>query len=207
MAFSPDGLLLATGSGQPSRSGEVKLWSVAQSKLVQNIEDAHSDTVLGLEFSPNGKYLASAAADRLVKVFSSADGALVRVFEGHTHYVLDVAWRADGHLLASCGADNVIKLWDFATGEQKETIGDFEKEMTSISFVGTGDILLTSSGDQLVRLGERPLRGAEDFLYTSAASADGQSIIAGGEDGILRIWRADGTLLHALALPVDSLPE
>ena len=207
LAFSPDGRLLATGSGQPSRSGEVKLWDPAQGRLVRRLVDAHSDTVFGLEFSPDGKYLASASADRLVKVFDTAEGDLVRVFEGHTHHVLDVAWRADGHLLASCGADNVIKLWDFETGEQKETIRGFEKEITSISFVETGDDLLTSSGDGLVRLGERHFRGAQDFLYTSASSADGQTIIAGGQDGVLRVWHADGTLLQTLGPPDDSIPE
>ncbi len=207
LAFSPDGQLLATGGGQPSRSGEVKLWDPAQGKLVRNLADAHSDTVFGLEFSPDGKYLASAAADRLVKVFDSVEGDLVRVFEGHTHHVLDVAWRADGQLLASCGADKVIKVWDFKTGEQKETIGGFEKEITSISFVGTGDDLLTSSGDGLVRLGERHFRGAHDFLYTTASSVDGQTVIAGGQDGVLRVWHADGSLLHTLSPTNDSIPE
>ncbi len=205
LAFSPDGRLLATGSGQPSRSGEVKLWDPVEGKLVRNLADAHSDTVFGLEFSPDGKYLASASADRLVKVFDTTEGDLARVFEGHTHHVLDVAWRADGHLLASCGADNVIKLWDFETGEQEETIGGFEKEITSISFLETGDDLLTSSGDGLVRLGERHFRGAQDFLYTSASSADGQIIIAGGQDGVLRIWHADGTLLQTLGPPDRSI--
>ncbi len=207
LAFSPDGQLLATGSGEPSRSGEVKLWDPSQGKLVRNLADAHSDTVFGLEFSPDGKYLASASADRLVKVFDTVEGSVVRVFEGHTHHVLDVAWRADGHLLASCGADNVVKLWDFETGEQRETIAGFEKEITSISFLETGDDLLTSSGDGLVRLGERQFRGGQDFLYTSASSADGQTIIAGGQDGVLRVWHSDGTLLHRLGPPDDSIPE
>ncbi len=207
LAFSPDGRLLATGSGEPSRSGEVKLWDPAQGKLLRNLANAHSDTVFGLEFSPDGKHLASASADRLVKVFDTVEGNLVRVFEGHTHHVLDVTWRADGHLLASGGADNVIKLWDFETGEQKETIAGFEKEITSISFLETGDDLLTSSGDGLVRLGERHFRGAQDFLYTSASSADGLTIIAGGQDGVLRVWHADGTLLQTLGPADNSIPE
>ena len=207
LAFSPDGRLLATGSGQPSRNGEVKIWDVAQGKLVRNLANAHSDTVFGLDFSPDGKHLASASADRLVKIFDTVEGDLVRTFEGHTHHVLDVAWQADGLLLASCGADNVIKLWDFETGEQKDTIAGFEKEITSISFLETGDDLLTSSGDGLVRLGERHFRGAQDFLYTSASSADGQTIIAGGQDGVLRVWHADGTLLQKLGPPDGAIPE
>jgi len=98
-----------------------------------------------------------------------------------------------------------VQLWDFETGEQKETIGGFEKEITSISFIETGDDLLTSSGDGLVRLGERHFRGAQDFLYASASSADAQTIIAGGQDGVLRVWHADGTLLQTLGPPDGSI--
>ncbi|HWC88687.1 MAG TPA: WD40 repeat domain-containing protein, partial [Pirellulales bacterium] len=115
LAFSPDGKRLATGGGEPSRSGELKIWNTADGSLVRAITPSHSDTVFGIEFSPDGRYLASSAADRFVKVFDVDAGTLVKAFEGHTHHVLDVAWRSDGKALASSGADNVIKIWDFTT--------------------------------------------------------------------------------------------
>ncbi|HEV3025203.1 MAG TPA: c-type cytochrome domain-containing protein, partial [Pirellulales bacterium] len=100
LAFSPDGKLLATGGGEPSRSGELKIFNVAEGTLARAIPDAHSDTIFGLEFSPNGLYLASSAADRFVKVFDVAAGKLHKSFEGHTHHVLDVSWKWDGKVLA-----------------------------------------------------------------------------------------------------------
>ena len=118
LAFDPAGNLLASGGGEPSRSGELKLWNVADGNLVRTINPSHSDTIFGIDFSPDGLLLASGAADRIVKVFDVATGALTNSFEGHTHHVLDVAWRADGKMLASAGADNVIKFWDYASGDQ-----------------------------------------------------------------------------------------
>ncbi|HWE40468.1 MAG TPA: c-type cytochrome domain-containing protein, partial [Isosphaeraceae bacterium] len=59
--FSPDGKLMATGGGEPSRSGEVKVWDVASGKLVRSLENLHSDTVFALRFSPDGTKLASAS--------------------------------------------------------------------------------------------------------------------------------------------------
>ena len=78
--FSPDGSLLAIGGGDPSRSGQISIWNIADGSLVRSIQQPHSDTVFGLAFSPDGEYLASASADRTAKVFRTADGELVRTF-------------------------------------------------------------------------------------------------------------------------------
>ena len=108
LAFSHDGKLLATGGGEPSRTGEVKIWDVALGKLVRSIPDAHSDTVFGIEFSPDDTVLATCAADKFVKLHTVADGKWIKSFEGHTHHVLGVSWQPNGKMLASCGADMVI---------------------------------------------------------------------------------------------------
>lgn len=99
--FSHDGRLLATGGGDPSRSGELLIWDLATQSVVKNLESAHSDTVFGLEFSRDDKLLLSGAADKFVKIHDVATGKLVRSFEGHTNHVLDVTWRGDMKQVAS----------------------------------------------------------------------------------------------------------
>ncbi len=197
--ISTDGTLLATGGGEPSRSGEVKIWNLATGALVLDIKDAHSDTVFGLQFSPNDKQLATCGADRFMKVFTVATGELVRSFEGHTHHVLDVAWQADGRRLATCGADNVIKVWDARTGDQLRTIAGYKKEVTSVDFIGDSDTVVAASGDPSVRIKNtsnggniRNFAGPADFVYAVGVSADGKTIIAGGQDSVLRVWTSDG---------------
>ena len=103
--FSPDGGLLAAGGGEPSRSGEVKVWEVGKGMLGRSLPALHSDTVFSLRFSPDGTKLATASADKFLKVSSVADGKLLRSYEGHTHHVLAVDWRSDGKELVSEGAD------------------------------------------------------------------------------------------------------
>ncbi len=201
--FSPDGLRLATGGGEPTRGGEVKIWQVADGKLSQTFTNVHSDAVFGLDFSADGKFLASSAADKFVKVLDLATGKVAKTFEGHTHHALGVSWKRDGRTLASAGADNVIKVWDFVTGERKKNIDGFGKEVTSINFIGITDQVLASSGDKEVRTvsdaGEkiRSFEGGTDFMDSAAATPDGKTIIAGGHDSVLRAW--NGTNGEVLA--------
>jgi WD40 repeat protein len=197
LAFSPDGKLLATGGGEPSRSGELKLWNVADASLVHDFGEAHSDTVFSVEFSGDGRLLASGSADKFVKVFDVASHNAVRSFEGHTHHVLGVAWRFGGSFLASSGADGVIKVWNFDSGEQARTIAGFGKEVTSIRYIGQSANTLSASGDKTVRLhnsddGKNTLNyaGGTDFMYAVAVSPDGNTVVAGGQDSVLRVWNA-----------------
>ena len=202
--FSADGKTLAAGSGEPSRSGDITLWDVAGGKLLQNWPDRHRDSVLSLEFSPDGKLLASGGADKAVRVFSVTDGKQVKVFEGHTHHVLGVSWRSDGRILASAGADNVVKVWDMISGDRKKNIEGWDKEVTSVQFAGPADQMITTSGDSKVRLVRdsgtevRVLPGPGDFMQGGAATRDGSIMVAGGQDSILRSW--DGVSGKELAV-------
>ncbi len=119
MKFSPDGKLLATGGGEPSRSGDLTLFDLATGKATATWKDRHSDIVMSLDFSPDGKRLASGAADKIARVTEIASGKQVNLLEGHTHYVMGVAFRADGRVLASAGADGVVISWDMILGERK----------------------------------------------------------------------------------------
>ena len=212
--FSPDGQWLATGGGVPSRSGEVKIWKVSDSTLVREITPSHSDTVFSLNFSRDGKYLATASADKFVKIFEAGTGKLVKSLAGHTHYVLGVNWKADGREIASSGADKVVKLWAFPGGEQIKTIEDFKKEVTSVRFMGIGGEFLTASGDTRVRsMNEegktvREFSGNKGFLFSTAVTPDGQLILGGGQDSVLRIWNAkDGKNLFSIEPPAAETPQ
>ncbi len=195
VAFSPDGSTLATGGGIPSRTGELKLWSVSDGKLSRELVDAHSDTAFGISFSADGKYVASCSADKFLKVFTVADGKLARSLEGHTEHVLSVSFRYDGRAIATTGADNRLRFWNMVTGEQKPEQRQFTwpLQVTSVNYIGFSDILLVTAGDGTVRLirEEGTVRNLETkgaFVHCSAVTPDGATLLAGGHDSILRMW-------------------
>lgn len=206
--FSADGQMLATGGGSPSRSGEVKIWRASDGSTIREITPSHSDSIFSLDFSPDGKSLATASADKFVKVFDTGSGKLIKQLSGHTHYVLGVSWRADGRTLASSGADKAVKLWAFPAGDQIKTVEGFNKEVTTIRFIGLGGEMLAASGDMKVRILKedgstlRDFGGNKGFLFSTAVTADGKTILGGGQDSVLRAWdAATGKSLFSLNPP------
>jgi WD40 repeat protein len=212
--FSPDGKLLASGGGASARTGELKIWNVADGRLLSTIPDAHADTIFGVRFSPDGRRLATASADRFVKIFDAASGAPLRVLTGHTAHVLGVSWKADGKLLVSCGADNVLKLWDADSGSYLRTMkggiygnGQYKREVAAVTFIADSEEILAASGDGSVRLHRvssdnevMSFTGARGYQYSVAVTADGQTLLAAGSDGILRVWLGrDSRVKHSLA--------
>jgi WD40 repeat protein len=213
LAFSPDGKILASGGGIPSRDGELLLWNAADGSLLREIAGAHSDTVFDLSFTPDGSLLASAGADKFARVFDVKTGKLVRSFEGHTNHVLGVAWNRTGRTLATSGADDVIKVWSLESGQQIRTIPGFTKQATALRYVGYDSTFAVAAGGVAVRLVNeggnvvRNFDSAGAFMYDLSLSADGRTIVAGGLDGVLRLWSvADGKSIAVFAPAGTPLP-
>ncbi len=212
--FSPDGTQLAAGSGIPSRSGQLTIWNVTERSLEREIPEAHSDTVFSVDFSRDGALLASGAADKFARVFDVATGELQKTFEGHTGHVLGVSWRADGSRIATGGADNAIKIWNTTTSEQTRTITSHKKPVLGLSFIGIGENIASAGGDKAVLLhtasngkNYRRCDGSTDFVHAVVASRDESLIIAGGEDGVLRLWNGkDGKLITSFDPPAVPAP-
>ncbi len=204
--FRRDAMSIAVGSGPPSRSGEVKIFAVESGQLVRDFGPIHSDTVLGLQFSPDGLQVASSAADKTIRILDIASGKVTRSLEGHTHHVLSVAWQDDGQTIASASADQSIKVWNAETGEQRRTISGFSKEITAVAFVQTSSQIVTACADGQIRLSDtsngksiRTFNAGGDFLFTLSVTPDGEKLLASGQSGIVRIWTlADGKLVHEL---------
>ncbi|CAA0836935.1 transducin family protein / WD-40 repeat family protein [Striga hermonthica] len=81
----------------------------------------HSNEVWFLQFSHDGKYLASSSGDGLVIIWEvSVDGRvfLKYQFSGHQKPVSYISWSPDKYqLLLTCGLEETIKMWDVTSGE------------------------------------------------------------------------------------------
>jgi len=194
LSFRPDGRRLASGSGEPTRGGDVRVWDPATGAHLYGFTNLHSDAVLALAWSPDGRRLASGGADRFARVLDVADGRTVAVLEGHTGHVLSVSWRADGRVIATGGAEGAVKIWTLGTADKAKTAGGLGKEIVALCHLGTrGDVVAVPGDRDLVWIteaGEKPatLPSGKDFLHAAVSTADGRWLLGGGQDGVVRLW-------------------
>ncbi|XWS32984.1 hypothetical protein CRYUN_Cryun22dG0038200 [Craigia yunnanensis] len=83
------------------------------------ILQAHTDEVWFLQFSHNGKYLASSSNDQSAIIWEvDANGvSLKRKLSGHQKPISSVSWSPDDHELLTCGVEEVVRRWDVSSGE------------------------------------------------------------------------------------------
>jgi WD40 repeat protein len=103
--------------------GRVMWWPLAAAapQPARTIQ-AHRGWVRAVAVSPDGRLLATCGNDRLVKIWSAADGSLVRELAGHESHVYNVAFHPDGRHLVSADLRGVVKQWDHDRGTLTRTL-------------------------------------------------------------------------------------
>ena len=199
--FSPDGTLLASGSGDCT----VKIWDVQTGRLLTTLQE-HTSWIWSVAWSLDGALLASGSYDHTIKLWNSQTRAVLYTLSGHTHWVRSVAFSPDNRLLASGSSDYTVRLWDVQTGTALQTLHEHTREVWSVAFSPDGTILASSSGDNTVKLwdvktGEclHTLEGHTHWVWSVAFSPDGQWLASASFDQTIRLWQvANGRVVHTL---------
>jgi WD40 repeat protein len=148
--YQPSGDLLAAATGTPGESGEAAFYDPAKGKLVRVLATS-ADVMLGIAFSPDGKQLVSAGADRAIRVFDVASGKRQKLIEDHADWVQGIAWNRQGTRLVSAGRDKVAKVFDVKTGEALVTFVGHEEPVYTVAFSTDGKLVYSGGGDKKVR--------------------------------------------------------
>jgi RNA polymerase sigma factor (sigma-70 family) len=228
VAVSPNGKLLAAGC----RDGNIILWDMAANREVRRTE-AHPKPdpnyqgpigALRLQFTPDGKRLASVGADNALRLWDTATGKAVPGIGGHFHSIGRFALSPDGRTLAGIIEENEtweVRQWDIATSrEGKPLARTTTGRIVEVAFSPNGKLLAVGVGEKNwnkpcpIQLWDvaaakevRTLRGVKGWA-SFAFSPDGKSLITTGvADETVRVWDVNtGVELRRLrAVPSMSI--
>lgn len=110
VAYSPRGEhLVAAGY-----SGKLQWFSTGDKPQAIGTRPAHQGVIRGAAFSRDGKWLATAGDDRLIKLWPAGNADAtepIAILRGHNDAIHALAFSRDSKRLASAGADGQVRLW------------------------------------------------------------------------------------------------
>ena len=141
LAFAPNGKVVAIPT-----EGRIGLWEVATGER-RCLLTGSSGAVACLVFSPDGRWLAAAGNEEIVRLWDVQTGELRRALTGHTEGIRALAFSPDGKRLASGSADQTVILWDVATGEPLRRLEGHRGTVQTLAFAADGKRLVSVSED------------------------------------------------------------
>jgi len=151
VAFDPGGTRLAAASNVAEKNQHrIVIWDVDRREAIKVLH-GHTQNVYALEFSRDGRWLASSSTDGTARLWDATTLEQVAVLR-HGGSVYKVAFSPDGRRLATGCADNTVRLWDIATGREVAELRGHDSYIHGLTWSADGTQLVTGSGDHTVRV-------------------------------------------------------
>lgn len=213
VAYAPDGSSFAIGD----KSGVV---TVRDAKTgAERFKVLHGKYVMSVDYSRDGKRIASGSDDKTIKIIDAANGDVLDTFLAHDNAVLTVRFSPDGTQLLSGSLDKTARLWNLATHKiQQEFKGnswwvwaaEFAPDANRIVTAGQDGRAIVWEKDYLERdrkagpeakptpfdpaapyVQRATFAGHDGAIYTARFSPKGDLVATGGYDQRVLVWDPD----------------
>ncbi|MGB9878124.1 MAG: protein kinase domain-containing protein [bacterium] len=189
VAFSPDGSLLASASGNSA-----KVWRVKNGQLLATFP--YRRWIRSVAFSPDGKLLAFCGGDNAVVIVELVNEEVIRELKVDFRPLRSVAFSPDGSLIASSGGgDNVVRIWRVDDGSLVRELKGHSGQVWRVTFSPDGELLASASDDKTIKIWKvsggkllQTLAWHQSYVLALDFSPDGKLLASGGADTQVMIW-------------------
>jgi hypothetical protein len=206
--FSRNGSLLLAGGGHAAKSGKVVVWNVKTCKRILTVGD-EGDAVLAADISADQTQIALGGPSKMIRVYSTQDGSLIREIKKHTDWVTALEYSPDGVLLATGDRNGGLFVWEAYTGREYFSLRAHTAAIAQVSWRGDSNMLASTSEDTTLRLwemengGQIKAWGAHGGGVQSVHFAHDNRLASCGRDRVARIWDMNGAQQRAF----DAFPD
>jgi WD40 repeat protein/serine/threonine protein kinase len=217
LCYSPDGRFLASGDGFPPfeepahmrGQGVVRILDASNGQVLHTLR-SHTQNVMSVAFSPDGRTLASVSGSSLtvpqtaskpgeLYLWDTLTGELLKKLSGHAGPLTGVSFHPSGSMIATSSWDRTIRLWDAGTGDLRHSLLGHQDWVLHVEFSPDGRQIATCGADGSIKLWDSAsfqelwtLRGHTKKVTCVTFSPDGRRLASSSSDQTVKIW--DGTV-------------
>ncbi len=213
--FSPDGrqivatggFLMVGGNLVANEASKIAtLWDTESGRELLQFK-GHSEAILSVAFSSDGKRIVTGSRDNTAKVWDTATGTNLVTLRGHRLQIEPARFSNDGKRIVTASEDQTAKVWDAETGRELFTLKGHSAGLISAVFSPDDRLIITGSYDKTLKVWDPEairemitLDGQNPKLCGLSFSPDGKRIVTGSYDGDAKVWDATtGRVLHRIS--------
>jgi WD40 repeat protein len=192
LAFATDGLLVSGGE-----DGQVRVWDTDHRLLLRTAQTPGTP-VWTVTVSDDASVIAAAGEDEFVRLYNLATGHMIAEQAAHRDWIRTVAFAAAAPVLAAGSGDGSATIWSTANHQLTlvRNVPQQETRVRAVALSHDGGLLVAAGEDATLRaftaddgepVGVRPALSHVDWIRALALTDRG-AVVAGCEDGSIRIW-------------------
>jgi WD40 repeat protein len=207
--------------------GKLQQRELKNGRVLRTINLPFDKFASSLKFSPDGRKVAGAMSNYVVKIWDVATGKEINTLkeyidikdESNDWRRNEVFFKADGQVVAILRGDSKnpyenggdLELWEVSTGKPIQLSKEMSTRIKSISFSPSRDELATLKTDNLVQLWDlssrklkKTFKVALDEVRRVQFESDGKSLFVEGSDDLKMLNSTTGQEIASFKLPLSA---